>query len=165
MKNLLLSALLLLLTAGASWGQATQIPLEADPPSGAFRLSEDAFLDTYGFNDTARAIIRLYYAKWTAGKLIMYIAGTPASAVTALGRHYEPGPYGAGVNYNAYYYDPWVGPVVSTLLAGTIFGLVKATKWNRRQLYQAIRSYHDTHRLPAPVTPALLAKWLPARPD
>lgn len=165
MKHVVLIAFFWLLAAPAGWGQATEIPLVADPPASYFRLTEDAFTATYGFNDTARAIIRLYYAKWETGKRIMYIAGAPASLVTALGRHYEAGPYGAGVNYASYYYDPWVAPVVSTLLAGTIFGFIKATKWNRRQLYEAIRRYHDTRRLPDSVPPALLAALLPTRPD
>lgn len=46
----------------------------------------------------------------------------------AVGRHYETGPYGVGVNYQKYYYDPWVAPVTYSLLAGSAFGLIKATK-------------------------------------
>ena len=134
--------------------------MQENPPTSAFRLSEDAFLTTYGFNDTARAIIKLYYRKWGAGKRIIYIAGLPASAVTAVGRHYDMGPYGVTPNYNSYTYDPWVAPVISTLLAGSVYGFIKATKWNRRQLYQAIHAYQTTHRLPATVSPALLAPLL-----
>ncbi|MDO7887405.1 hypothetical protein [Hymenobacter cheonanensis] len=53
-----------------------------------------------------------------------------------------------------------MAPVVYSLLAGSVYGFIKATKWNRRHLYQAIRTYRATHRLPAQVTPALLAAAL-----
>jgi hypothetical protein len=160
MKHFLLSFAALFLLGSEVRAQGLLSTMNDNPQPGEFRLSEEEFGSTYGFNDTAQAVIRLYYRKWNAGRRIMYIAGIPAGPVVAVGRHYETGPYGVGVNYQKYYYDPWVAPVTYSLLAGSAFGLIKATKWNRRHLYQAIRAYRATHRLPAQVTPALLAASL-----
>ena len=132
------------------------------PPTSAFRLTQRGFYDAYGFNDTARAVINLFYAKWGSGRKIMQFAGAPVPVITALGKHYNPDPatYGVAPNYSSYYYDPWVAPMAYSLLGISAFGLGKATKWNRRQLYQAIRSYRATRRLPAFVTPKLLMPYL-----
>lgn len=160
MKSFLVLTCLVLGASGGACAQGLLSTMNDHPQPGEFRLSEEEFGNTYGFNDTARAVIRLYYHKWNTGRRIMYIVGIPAAPITAVGRHYDTGPYGVAPNYQSYYYDPWVAPVVYSLLAGSAFGLIKATKWNRRQLYQAIRTYHTTHKLPAQVTPALLAAYL-----
>lgn len=132
------------------------------PSTDAYRLTERGFDDAYGFNDTARAVIHLFYAKWKAGKKIMRFAGAPVPVVSVLGKHYNPDPrtYNVAPNYSSYYYDPWVPPVAYSLLAVSAFGFGKATKWNRRQLYAAIRTYRTTRRLPAFVTPKLLTAHL-----
>ncbi|RPD46989.1 hypothetical protein DNI29_12580 [Hymenobacter sediminis] len=132
------------------------------PAPYEYRLSELGFEETYGFNDTARAVIRLYYAKWKTGLRIMQFSGAPVPIVSVLGKHYNPDPRTGGVapNYNSYYYDPWVAPVAFSLLGVSAFGFGKTTAWNRRQLYHTIRQYRASHQLPKQVTPALLTSYL-----
>ena len=161
-KLLPLSFLICFAAATQAQAQYASSAMVEQPPTNAFRLSQRGFYDAYGFNDTARAVINLFYAKWGMGKKIMHYAGVPVPVASVLGKHYNPDPatYGAAPNYSSYYYDPWVAPVAYSLLATSAFGLGKATKWNRRQLYQAIRTYRATRRLPAFVTPKLLMPYL-----
>lgn len=148
--------------AFAARAQDAAAAMTEHPATSDYRLSRAGFEDAYGFNDTARAIIRLYYGKWNTGRHIMQFAGAPVPLVAVLGRHYEPDPrtYGAAPNYSAYYYEPWVAPVVYSLLGVSAFGFIKATVFNRRQLYTAIRQYRATRRLPPAVRPATLAPYL-----
>lgn len=130
-----------------------------NPVPSDYRFSRAGFEDAYAFNDTARAIIRLYYAKWTTGLRIMKYTGYPVPVITAVGRHYEPDPrtYNVAPNYSKYYYDPWVAPVAFSMLGVSTFGFIKATSYNRRALYKTIREYRATRRLPAGVRVAALA--------
>ncbi|WP_152559977.1 hypothetical protein [Hymenobacter sp. IS2118] len=148
--------------APAARGQDAAAAMMAQPATSDYRLSERGFEDAYGFNDTARAVIQLYYARWKTGLTIMKYAGYPVPVATALGRHYEPNPrtYGASPNYSKYYYDSWVAPVVFSLLGVSTFGFIKATIYNRRQLYTVIRQYRATRRLPASVPAAALRPYL-----
>ncbi|MCC3153896.1 hypothetical protein Q3A66_13290 [Hymenobacter sp. BT770] len=132
------------------------------PSKDQYKLSRAGFEDAYAFNDTARAIIRLYYAKWKTGRNIMRFAAIPVPVITAVGRQYEPNPatYGASPNYNAYYYDSWVAPMAFSLLGVSAFGVIRAVNNGRDQLYQVIRQYHATRRLPAAVCPAALVPYL-----
>ncbi|MFD2718285.1 hypothetical protein ACFST9_06135 [Hymenobacter monticola] len=164
-KPLFSIALALGLTAaGTAQAQDAASAMVANPSTDAYRLTERGFDDAYGFNDTARAVIHLFYAKWKTGKKIMQYAGVPVPVVSVVGKHYNPDPrtYNVAPNYSSYYYDPWVAPVAFSLLGVSAFGFGKATKWNRRQLYAAIRTYRATRRLPAFVTPQLLALHLAA---
>lgn len=167
MPNMLLkyAALLVFTSLGAAPAARAQDAAAAmteHPAPGDYRLSVAGFQDAYGFNDTARAVINLYYAKWKTGLKIMRYAGYPVPVATALGRHYEPDPRTGGVapNYSKYYYDPWVAPVAFGLLGVSAFGLVRATLFNRRALYEVIRQYRATRRLPASVRPAALRPYL-----
>lgn len=148
--------------ARAQTAATTAAAMTENPSPYEFRLSELGFEETYGFNDTARAVIRLYYAKWKTGRQIMQFVGAPAPVVSVLGRHYRADPATGAVPNSSYYYDPWVAPVAYSLLGGSAFGLIKATVWNRRQLYRTIRQYRATHQLPKQVTPALLTTHLQA---
>lgn len=132
------------------------------PAKSDYRLSAASFEDAYGFNDTARAIIRLYYSRLKSGRQIMQFAGAPVPVVAALGRHYEPDPrtYNAAPNYSKYYYDPWVPPVAYGLLAVSLFGAIRAISHNRSTLYGLIRRYQATHRLPAEVRAGALRPYL-----
>ncbi|MCA8832624.1 hypothetical protein [Hymenobacter pini] len=157
---------LLLILAGAARAQLGEPgPMPEQPAPYEFRLTEASFEEAYGFNDTARAVIRLYYSKWNTGRRIMQFAGYPVPLVSAVGRHMGETTTSSGVivpNAGTYYYDPWVAPVAFSLLGVSAFGLGKATAWNRRQLYTAIRQYRLTHKLPAQVTARLLAPYLQA---
>ena len=148
--------------APAARAQDAAAAMTEHPAPGDYRLSAAGFQDAYGFNDTARAVINLYYAKWKTGLKIMRYAGYPVPVATALGRHYEPDPrtYGVAPNYSKYYYDPWVAPVAFSLLGVSAFGFIKATLFNRRALYEVIRQYRATRRLPAAVRPAALRPYL-----
>ncbi|OGX83852.1 hypothetical protein BEN48_03565 [Hymenobacter glacialis] len=148
--------------ASAARGQDAAAAMMEHPATSDYRLSARGFEDAYGFNDTARAVIQLYYARWNTGLKIMKYAGYPVPVATALGRHYEPDPrtYGAAPNYSKYYYDPWVAPVAFSLLGISTFGFIKATTYNRRQLYTVIRQYRATRRLPASVPTAALRPYL-----
>ncbi|UOQ76080.1 hypothetical protein MUN84_15915 [Hymenobacter sp. 5516J-16] len=159
-----LSFLISLTAAQAQDAAATAAAMTDKPGQYEYRLSELGFEETFGFNDTARAVIRLYYAKWKTGRQIMQFAGAPIPIVSVLGKHYNPDPRTGGVapNYSSYYYDPWVAPVAYSLLGVSAFGLVKATVWNRKQLYHTIRQYRASRQLPSQVTPALLAPYLRA---
>lgn len=146
----------------AAHAQDAAAAMTDNPATSDYRLSKASFEDVYAFNDTARAIIRLYYSKWNIGRNIMRFAGAPVPVIAAVGRHYEPDPrtYGVTPNYNKYYYDPWVAPMAYSLLGVSAFGLIKATTYNRRQLYTVIRQYRATRRLPASLRPALLVPYL-----
>jgi hypothetical protein len=148
--------------APAAHAQDAAAAMTDNPATSDYRLSRAGFEDAYAFNDTARAIIRLYYSKWNTGRNIMRFAGAPVPVITAVGRHYEPDPrtYGVAPDYSKYYYDPWVAPMAYSLLGVSVFGLIKATTYNRRQLYTTIRQYRATRRLPTTLRPALLVPYL-----
>lgn len=158
--------LLLLIVIGTS-ARHTKAQSSADamtehPTKPDYKLSRAGFEDAYAFNDTARAIIRMYYAKWRTGLRIMRCAAIPVPVATAVGRHYEPNPatYGITPNYNAYYYDSWVAPTAFSLLGVSVFGMVRAINNGRDQLYQVIRQYRATRQLPLSVRPAALRPYL-----
>lgn len=161
-KSTLFLLLLLLIATRSGWAQSSADVMTEHPSKDQYKLSRAGFEDAYAFNDTARAIIRLYYAKWKTGRSIMRFAAIPVPVITAVGRHYEPNPatYGASPNYNAYYYDSWVAPMAYSLLGVSAFGVIRAVNNGRDQLYQVIRQYHATRRLPAAVRPAALIPYL-----
>lgn len=148
--------------APAARAQDAAAAMTDHPATSEYRLSAGGFQDAYGFNDTARAVINLYYAKWKTGLKIMRYAGYPVPVVGVLGRHYEPNPatYGASPNYSKYYYDPWVAPVAYSLLGISAFGFIKATRYNRRALYAVIHQYRATRRLPPSVPLTALQPYL-----
>lgn len=155
-------AALNLASAPDARAQDAAAAMTAQPATGDYRISETEFERTYGFNDTARAIIHLYYAKWNTGRNIAQFAGAPGSLAVALGRHYDtyPNSYGTVPDYGKYYYDPWVAPVVYSSLAAVVFGLIKAGRHSRRNLYDAIRQYRATRQLPAGLRAASLVPYL-----
>jgi hypothetical protein len=162
-KKFTLPFLLLLLTiARPGKAQFTAASMVEHPQKSEYKLSRETFEEAYAFNDTARAIIRLYYAKWNTGRNIMRFAAIPVPIVAIAGRHYEPNPatYGASPNYNAYYYDSWVAPTAFSLLGVSVFGMVWAISNGRDQLYQVIRHYHATRKLPESIRPATLVPYL-----
>ena len=134
------------------------------PAKNDYRLSPQEFEDTYGFNDTAKAIVRLYSGRLKSGLRIMRYAGVPVPVITALGRHYEPDPRTNNVapNYSKYYYDPWVPPLAYSLLAVSAFGSIRALTHNRQQLYGILRRYYVSRRLPAEVRAGSLRPYLAA---
>jgi hypothetical protein len=161
-KLTLLFLFALLIIARPGKAQSSAATMTEHPSKSEYKLSRAGFEDAYAFNDTARAIIRLYYAKWNTGRNIMRAAAIPVPVATIVGRHYEPNPatYGASPNYNAYYYDSWVAPVAFSLLGVSVFGMICAVNNGRDQLYQVIRQYHATRRLPAAIRPAALVPYL-----
>ena len=161
-KSTLLLLLALLLVTWPGRAQSLAATMTEHPSKPDYKLSRAGFEDAYAFNDTARAIIRMYYAKWNTGRNIMRFAGIPVPVVTIIGRHYEPNPatYGATPNYNAYYYDSWVAPTAFSLLGISVFGMIRAASNGRDQLYQVIRQYHATRQLPLAVHRAALVPYL-----
>ena len=161
-KSTLLFLLALLIIARPGRAQSSASTMTEHPEKSQYKLSRAGFEDAYAFNDTARAIIRMYYAKWNTGRNIMRFAAIPVPIVTIVGRHYEPNPatYGVTPNYNAYYYDSWVAPTAFSLLGVSVFGMIRAVNNGRDQLYQAIRQYHTTRRLPLSIRPAALVPYL-----
>ena len=161
-KSTLFLLLFLLISVRPGRAQSSAATMTEHPSKDQYKLSRAGFEDAYAFNDTARAIIRLYYAKWNTGRNIMRVAAIPVPVITAIGRHYEPNPatYGASPNYNAYYYDSWVAPMAFSLLGISAFGMICAINNGRDQLYQVIRQYHTTRRLPTAVRPAALIPYL-----
>ena len=134
------------------------------PMSGEYRLSEGAFEDAYAFNDTARAIIRMRYSKRNTGLNIMRIAAIPVPLVALIGRHKNPTVTVTSstvtIDPNSYYYDSWVAPTAFSLLGVSLAGLILSANHGREQLYQEIRQYRTTRRLPASVRPAALVPYL-----
>jgi hypothetical protein len=161
-KSTLLPLLALLIMARPGRAQSPAATMTEHPDKSEYKLSRAGFEDAYAFNDTARAIIRMYYAKWNTGRNIMRFAAIPVPVVTVVGRHYEPNPatYGVTPNYNAYYYDSWVAPMAFSLLGVSVFGMVRAINNGRDQLYQTIRQYDATRRLPLSIRPAALVPYL-----
>ena len=161
-KSTLLFFLASLLIARPGRAQSSAETMTEHPGKSDYKLSRAGFEDAYAFNDTARAIIRMYYAKWRSGLNIMRFAAVPVPVATIVGRHYEPNPatYGVTPNYNAYYYDSWVAPLAFSLLGVSAFGMIRAVNNGRDQLYQVIRQYHATRRLPLAVRPAALQPYL-----
>ncbi|WP_139924415.1 hypothetical protein [Hymenobacter sp. DG01] len=165
LKRVLIATPLVFTSFAAAHAQDAAATAAAMTPTAApyeYRLTVRGFEETYGFNDTARAVIRLYFAKWKTGLRIMQFAGAPVPIVSVLGKHYNPDPRTGGVapNYSSYYYDPWVAPVAFSLLGVSAFGFGKTTVWNRKQLYHTIRQYRASRQLPRQVTPALLMPYL-----
>jgi hypothetical protein len=161
-KSTLLLLLALLPITWPGRAQSLAATMTEHPSKPDYKLSRAGFEDAYAFNDTARAIIRMYYAKWNTGRNIMRFAGIPVPVVTIIGRHYEPNPatYGATPNYNAYYYDSWVAPTAFSLLGISVFGMIRTASNGRDQLYQVIRQYHATRQLPPAVHRAVLVPYL-----
>ncbi|MDO7846616.1 hypothetical protein Q5H92_09630 [Hymenobacter sp. M29] len=161
-KSTLLLLFSLLAMGRPGHAQTPAATMTEHPDKSDYKLSRAGFEDAYAFNDTARAIIRMYYAKWNSGRKIMRFAAIPVPVVTLVGRHYEPNPatYGASPNYNAYYYDSWVAPTAFSLLGVSAFGVIRAVSNGRDQLYQVIRQYRATRRLPPSVRPAALVPFL-----
>ncbi|GAB3870250.1 hypothetical protein GCM10028824_18660 [Hymenobacter segetis] len=158
--RLFLFALLIIARPGQS--QSPAATMTEHPDKSEYKLSRAGFEDAYAFNDTARAIIRMYYAKWNTGRNIMRFAAIPVPVVSLVGRHYEPNPatYGVTPNYNAYYYDSWVAPTAFSLLGISAFGMIRAVSNGRDQLYQVIRQYRATRRLPLSIRTAALVPYL-----
>jgi hypothetical protein len=161
-KSTLLLLLALSLIARPGRAQSLAETMVEHPAKSDYKLSRAGFEDAYAFNDTARAIIHMYYAKWRNGLKIMRFAAIPVPVVTVIGRHYEPNPatYGVTPNYNAYYYDSWVPATAFSLLGVSAFGVIRAVNNGRDQLYQVIRQYHTTRRLPPAVRLAALRPYL-----
>ncbi len=155
----LLAALPRIATAQSAAAAMVEKPVKSD-----YKLSPQSFEDTYGFNDTAKAIIRFYSSRLKSGQRIMRYAGAPVPVITALGRHYEMDPRTnyASPNYSKYYYDPWVPPLAYSLLAVSTFGIIRSLTHNRQQLYGVIRRYYATRRLPAEVPARVLRPYLAA---
>ena len=155
---------LLLLGASQARAQSSVQTMAEHPMPGEFKLSEGAFEDAYAFNDTARAIIRMRYSKRNTGLNIMRFAVIPVPLLALIGRHKNPTVTVTSttvtIDPNSYYYDSWVSPTAFSLLGVSLAGLILSANHGREQLYQEIRQYHTTRRLPASVRPAALVPYL-----
>ena len=156
--------LVVLLAAQPGRAQSSVQAMTEHPMPGEFKLSEGAFEDAYAFNDTARALIRMRYSKRNTGLNIARLVLIPAPILGLIGRHKEPTVSVVGntvtISPNSYYYDPWVAPAVYSLLGVSLGGLILAGNHGRDKLYEEVRQYRATRRLPASVRPATLVPYL-----
>ena len=155
------------LLANLSPAQAQNTLVQAmaeQPMPGEYKLTREAFEDAYAFNDTARAIIRMRYAKRNTGLNIARWAPLPVPLLALIGRHQNPTVTVTNttvtVSPNSYYYDSWVAPTAFSLLGVSLAGLILAGNHSREQLYREVRQYRLTRRLPATVHPAALVPYL-----
>lgn len=168
MKKLYLFALysgVLLANAGPVRAQNMLVQTMSEQPMpGEYKLTREAFEDAYAFNDTARAIIRMRYAKRNTGLNIARWVLVPVPLLALAGRHQNPTVSVTSttvtVSPNSYYYDSWVAPMAYSFLGASLAGLILAGNHSREQLYREVRQYRLTRRLPATVHPATLVPYL-----
>jgi hypothetical protein len=164
MRKSILLLFLLLGFAGTAYAQFNSFsnwPSAEKPAAEDYKLSYEDFALRYGANDTARAIIDMYYQRFNGGRAIASIASGVTSTLGLIANAQADAqaqknqPPGQVAQVGDRVYPGWVYPVLGVGLPLTIFGFVKMATWNRLELYQVLRRYHQSHQLPPKVASRL----------
>ncbi len=158
---LLVGVLLLTLNAHAQSfftpGFKAAWPAAEKPKSEEYQLDHAEFLTRYGVSDTARAIINMYYKKRGSALLTIQIAAVVSAAAGAVAGATSSPSSSSSSNPNMpsssrdVEYAGWVYPAVGVPFSAMVFGLAKMGAWNRLQLYQNLRQYHEKRVLPTKI--------------
>lgn len=163
MKHSLLSLLLASAISFSAAGQtftpfkgypAAHWPSKAKPEAEDYKLAHDDFVTHYGINDTAAAIVHMYLRKHTVGiRVAQVMAGLTSVAgyVASAQADVEARNAGKTVDPTNRQYPGWVTPVLIGGGGSTLFGLVQAAIWSRKECYQVLYRYHTTGKLPGKV--------------
>ena len=114
--------------------------MQDEPSSEEYKLTEDDFLQQYAANDTAAAIIHLYFTRRNKGLLITNIFATTGTAIATIDRvqqRPQQGPYGQTTPERA----GWVLPALTASIVPTLGGLLYAAGWSRISCYRLLRRY------------------------
>ncbi len=119
---------------GASW------PVQDAPTAEEYKLTEEDFQQHYAANDTAAAIIHLYFTKRNKGLLLNQIFGTAGVAVSTVDRvqQQQQAPYGQTATAER---AAWVMPALLATVPVAIGGLIYAANWSRIDCYRMLRRY------------------------
>jgi hypothetical protein len=109
-----------------------------------FKVSRGAYLDYYGYNDTARAIINMYFTKRKGTKIIAYSNLGFLTLIRVAGQE-ETSPLDPNADVK---YKPWVVPAVVAAGSVAIFSLIRADAWSLRSLVKTIYTYERSGVLP-----------------
>ncbi len=106
-----------------------------------FKLPKSAYLSTYAFDDTAKAIINLYFGKRSAPKTILYTNLVTVPIIRVGGQNQQPPPS------TEVTYKPWVTPAAVVLAGVTLFSLIRLNKWSLKKLVKTLYAYQKTGAL------------------
>lgn len=112
-----------------------------------FRLSKKTYLDVYGFNDTATALINLYFAKRKGTQITAYSNLGFLAFIRAAGEE-ESSPLDPNFNPNAKpSYKTWVLPAVGVAGIVALSLIVRSYEWSLENLVKDLYAYEKTGRL------------------
>jgi hypothetical protein len=112
--------------------------------SSSYKLPKHTFIELYAFNDTARAIVNLYFERHAHSRIIF---GTALGILTMI-RVAGPvqsetiGPPPATTTYH-----PWVYPALGVAGVTTIAGVLYQESYNRKSLLEKLIEYEGAKRL------------------
>jgi len=102
----------------------------------AYKLSKEDFEEQYAFNDTARAVIRLFFQKRTAALRLGSAMGLPLLIVSAAGTKRTQTVSLRGVSAPKTSYEPFVVPALIGIGAVWVYVLIKAGHFSKKSLLE-----------------------------
>jgi hypothetical protein len=109
-----------------------------------FKLTKNAHLEQYGFNDTARAVINLYFTKRKGTQVLAYSNLGFLAVIRAAGQE-EKSPLDPSSEVS---YKPWVIPALVVAGGVAVSSFVRLDVWSLKSLMKALYTYEKTGVLP-----------------
>jgi hypothetical protein len=114
-----------------------------------YKLKKANFEEQYAFNDTAKAVIRLFFQKRMAALTIAAAMGVPLALVRAAGTQDTRTVSLRGGVTTSRQYGSSVVPLLVVIGTAEIYAFSKASRFSRKRLLETLIDYERNRALPA----------------
>lgn len=111
--------------------------------TGSYKLPKSELMARYAFNDTARALVNLYFERHAEGKIFSGTTLATTALVHAVGKEEPP----IGQDYATITYKPWTYPALGVALISCIAGFVHQSNFDRKSLVEKLIEYEAASKL------------------
>lgn len=109
----------------------------------SYKLTKDELITRYAFNDTARAVINLYFERRTLGRVLIGLAGGLLPPARFAGQEQQV----AGQDASGTSYRPWVYVAAGMSMATLVTGLGHYAAFDRKSLVEKLIEYEVSSKL------------------
>ncbi|CAA9289025.1 MAG: hypothetical protein AVDCRST_MAG56-4527 [uncultured Cytophagales bacterium] len=109
----------------------------------SYKLPKSELMARYAFNDTARALVNLYFERHAEGRIFSGVTLATTALVHAAGKEEPP----LGQDYATITYKPWTYPALGVAVISCIAGFVHQSNFDRKSLVEKLIEYEGTRGL------------------